>query len=104
MRADEDMGYQALLVRQAGSVQEARRLADAWTAFAQAHPSSPRSDEARVRAIEARGLAWRLSHDPADPDRARLAARSYLSSPRPPPRHRVRALLESLPPSEPWRR
>ena len=101
MRADEDVGYQSLLVRQAGSVDEARRLADAWKTFAETHPASPRADEARVRAIEARGLAWRLSHDPADLDRVRQSARAYLASSRAPQRERVRALLETLPASEP---
>ena len=57
---------------------EWRRLRDAWSAFAAAHPEDPRADEARVRAIEAGREAWLAGG--ADDDEAGFErdARSYL--------------------------
>ena len=50
-----------------------RRLRDAWSAFAAAHPDDPRADEARVRAIEAGREAWLAGG--ADDDEAAFRAR-----------------------------
>ena len=57
---------------------EWRRLRDAWSGFAAAHPEDPRADEARVRAIEAGREAWLAGG--ADDDKAGFErdARSYL--------------------------
>ena len=91
-----DKRYQALLARSATSAAQARALRDAWDLFARDVP--PRADEARVRAIEAGALAWRLGHDPDDLAAARARARAYLDAETAPQAARVRVLLESLPP------
>ena len=93
-----DKRYQALLSRSATSAAQARALRDAWDLFARDVPAAPRADEARVRAIEAGALAWRLGHDPDDLAAARARARAYLDAETAPQAARVRALLESLPP------
>jgi hypothetical protein len=93
-----DKRYQALLSRSATSAAQARALRDAWDLFARDVPAAPRADEARVRAIEAGALAWRLGHDPDDLATARARARAYLDAETAPQAARVRALLESLPP------
>jgi hypothetical protein len=93
-----DKRYEALLSRPATSAAQARALRDAWELFARDGPASPRADEARVRAIEAGTLAWRLGHDPGDLATARACARAYLDAETAPQAARVRALLESLPP------
>ena len=60
------------------TAREWRRLRDAWSAVAAAHPDDPRSDEARVRAIEAGREAWLAGG--ADDDEAAFQrdARAYL--------------------------
>jgi hypothetical protein len=93
-----DKRYQALLSRSAASAAQARALRDAWDLFARDVPAAPRADEARVRAIEAGALAWRLGHDPDDLAAARARARGYLDAETAPQAARVRAVLESLPP------
>ena len=93
-----DKRYQALLSRSATSAAQARALRDAWDLFARDVHAPPRADEARVRAIEAGALAWRLGHDPDDLAAARARARAYLDAETAPQAARVRALLESLPP------
>jgi hypothetical protein len=93
-----DKRYQALLARSATSAAQARALRDAWDLFARDVPAAPRADEARVRAIEAGALAWRLGHDPDDLAAARARARGYLDAETAPQAARVRAVLESLPP------
>jgi hypothetical protein len=93
-----DKRYQALLARSATSAAQARALRDAWDLFARDMPAPPRADEARVRAIEAGALAWRLGHDPDDLAAARARARAYLDAETAPQAARVRAVLESLPP------
>jgi hypothetical protein len=93
--ADEDR-YRALLARQAGSAEAARKLHDDWDALARSHPDGPRADEARVRAMEASALAFDLGADPRDRERARAAARAYLARPDALQAARVRALLARL--------
>jgi negative regulator of sigma E activity len=90
--------YQALLSRSATSAAQARALRDAWDLFARDVPAPPRADEARVRAMEAGALAWRLGHDPDDLAATRARARAYLDAETAPQAARVRAVLESLPP------
>ena len=65
-RAQVDKRYEALLARRATSAAEARATRDAWELFARDAPADTRADEARVRAIEAGVMAWKLGHDPAD--------------------------------------
>ena len=52
--------------------------------------------EARVRAVEAGALAFRLGRDPLDRDRARDDARAYLARPDAAQAARIRALLDTL--------
>jgi hypothetical protein len=52
-----------------------------------------------VRAVESWSTAWHLGRDAEDLARARAAARSYLDTGYPRQTARVRAVLESLPPS-----
>jgi hypothetical protein len=92
-----DKRYQALLARQATSAPEARAARDAWELFARDVPADARADEARVRAIEAGVLAWKLGRDPADLATARERGRAYLESANAPQAARVRAALEGLP-------
>ena len=94
--SDETTRFRTLVAQRPASTGQARQLHDAWTAFAAAYPSSPRADEARVRAIEALALAWDKGGDPADQEGARQAALDYLAAPRAPQRTRVRALLDRL--------
>jgi len=94
--SDETTRFRTLVAQRPASTGQARQLHDAWTAFAAAYPSSPRADEARVRAIEALALAWDKGGDPADQEGARQAALDYLAAPRAPQRARVRALLDRL--------
>jgi hypothetical protein len=98
---DEATRFRALIAQRPASSAEARQLHDAWTAFAAAYPSSPRADEARVRAIEALALAWDKGGDPADQEGARRAALDYLAAAPAPQSARVRALLDHVSPPRP---
>jgi hypothetical protein len=85
--------------KRAGSVpaprtaEEARGQRDAWRALARDHAGTPRGDEARVRAIEAGLLAWRLGRDRADLEAAQAEARAYLAETGAPQAERVRKAL-----------
>jgi hypothetical protein len=92
-----DKRYRALLARNATSAAQARVLRDAWELFARDVPTDAPADEARVRAIEAGVLAWRLGHDPGDLATARARARAYLEAESAPQGARVRAILDALP-------
>jgi hypothetical protein len=89
--------YEALLARPATSAAEARALRDAWDLFARDFPADARTDEARVRAIEAGVQAFQLGRDPADLDTARARGRAYLAMGNAPQAARVRAALDTLP-------
>ena len=93
-----DKRYRALLARNATSAAQARALRDAWELFARDVPTDAHADEARVRAVEAGVLAWKLGHDPADLATARARGRAYLEAESAPQGARMRALVESLPP------
>jgi hypothetical protein len=92
-----DKRYRALLARNATSAAQARALRDAWELFARDVPTDAHADEARVRAIEAGVLAWRLGHDPADLATAQARGRAYLEAESAPQGARVRAILDPLP-------
>ncbi|HYN02734.1 MAG TPA: zf-HC2 domain-containing protein [Vicinamibacteria bacterium] len=79
---------------------EWRRLRDAWSAFAAAHPDDPRSDEARVRAIEAGREAWVAGGAGDDAAAFRRDARAYLEREDARQKERVERLLP-LPPRQP---
>jgi hypothetical protein len=97
LRADER--YEVLALRRSATAAEARDLARAWEVFARDLPGDRHADEAKVRAVESLVVAWRMGHAPDDLERARAAARSYLDASGARQAERVRALLESLPPS-----
>jgi hypothetical protein len=86
--------YAQLAARRPRSAAEARRLRDAWRAWAKAHPERARGDEATVRAMEAGAEAWRLGRDPRDLAQLRQDAETYLARADAPQKDRVRALLE----------
>jgi putative zinc finger protein len=92
-----DKRYRALLARSATSAAQARALRDAWELFARDVPTDAHADEARVRAIEAGVLAWRLGHDRADLATAQARGRAYLEAESAPQGARVRAILDALP-------
>ena len=78
------------------TAEEARALREDWRRRASRIPEGPASDEARLRAIEAGALAYRLEGDPQDLEILRRDAGAYLA--RADARHagRVRELLRSL--------
>lgn len=96
--AGPDPRFEALLRRAASSADEARKLREAWRAYAREAREGARADEARVRAVEAGVEAWRRGGDAADRARAERDARSYLERPDARQAARVRAVLESLRP------
>ena len=79
---------------------EWRRLRDAWSAFAAAHPDDPRADEARVRAIEAGREAWLAGGADDDEAAFRRDARAYLGREDARQKERVERLLR-VPPGGP---
>jgi hypothetical protein len=95
----EDQRYRSLAARRPASAEEARALADAWELFARDRAGDPRADEARVRAIEAGLLAWRMGGDRADVDTARRRGLAYLAEAGTPQRDRVRSALEGASPA-----
>jgi len=58
---------------------EWRRLREAWSSFAAAHPDDPRADEARVRAIEAGREAWLAGGAADDEEAFQRDGRAYLA-------------------------
>ena len=70
-----------------------RRLRDAWSAFAAAHPDDPRADEARVRAIEAGREAWVAGGAGDDAAAFHRDARAYLEREDARQKERVERLL-----------
>jgi hypothetical protein len=78
---------------------EARARWEAWRAVARANPKAREADEARVRALEAGALAYRLSRDPKDLAAVREEAAAYLKRADAAQAERVRALLADLSPS-----
>jgi anti-sigma factor RsiW len=93
-----ELRYRALLARGAATVADARSLREAWRVFAQAEPAGPRSDEARVRVIEAGALAYRLSGEEEDRGQAERDAAAYLARSDAGQPSRVRAALATLAP------
>lgn len=94
----EDQRYRSLVARRPASAEEARALRDAWELFGRDRAGDPRADEARVRAIEAGLLAWRMGGDATDLDTARRRGLAYLADAASPQRDRVRAALDGAPP------
>jgi hypothetical protein len=92
----EELRYRALLARGASTAADARSLREAWRTFAQSEPTGPRSDEARVRVIEAGAEAYRLSREEEDRALAERDAAAYLARSDAGQAERVRALLASL--------
>jgi hypothetical protein len=95
--AEPDGAFSRLEAARPRTAVQWRRLRDAWSSLAGAHPDDPRADEARVRAIEAAREAWLLSR--ADEDGAALErdARAYLARPDAAQEDRVRRLLPPAP-------
>jgi hypothetical protein len=92
----EERIYEGLLAPPARTLAALRARREAWRSFSLEFPTSPRADEARVRAIENGAEAWRLGADPADLTRVREDATAYLARADATQGARVRALLESL--------
>lgn len=94
--AADEREFSRLLAPAAQTVGALRARREAWRTFALDYPRSRRTDEARVRVIDAGMAAWRLGHDPADLGQARVDAASYLNRPDAAQATRVRAILESV--------
>lgn len=92
----DEQEFSRLAAPAAQSVGALRARREAWRTFARLYPTSPRSDEARVRAIEVGITAWRLGHDPVDLGQVRVDAAAYLSRPDAAQAVRVRAILENV--------
>jgi hypothetical protein len=75
---------------------EARRLREAWRAFASEEPYHPQVDEARVRLVEAGVRAYKLGRRPQDRETALRDARDYLKRPDAPQAARVRVAIKPL--------
>jgi hypothetical protein len=91
--ADSEVAFRRLDAVRPRSADGWRRLRDEWTAFVTAHPDSPLTDEARVRAIEAGYEAWLTAGDPDDGAAFRRDARAYLERADARQAERVRRLL-----------
>ena len=97
----EDEAFQEIASRSSRAATEARalrELREAWRAYALAHPTGARADEARVRVVESGVAAYRLGGDPEDLSRARADAAAYLQRKDAAQAERVRALLASVAP------
>lgn len=94
----EEAQYRSLSARSMDTVKAARELREAWRSFLRTHPESPWADEARVRAIEASALAWRLAGDPTDREDALREATAYLRRVDAQQKERVRAGLAEMTP------
>jgi Putative zinc-finger len=97
-RSDEELKlkksaetFSDLAGRPVRTAAEARRQRRAWREFADLHTSDPRADEARVRAVEAAALAYRLSGDTQDKQTLADDVKSYLSRSDARQKDRVRA-------------
>jgi hypothetical protein len=75
---DEELAFRRLDGARPRTVEAWRRLRDDWSAFAAARPADLRTDEARVRAIEAGREAWLLGGDEHDHAVFRRDATVYL--------------------------
>jgi len=96
-RADSPVAeYRRLLVPPAQTLAALRARREAWRAFAQRFPESPRADEARVRVVETGAAAWRLGHDPDDRARVMEDAVVYLERKDAPRAAQVRAILQKV--------
>jgi Putative zinc-finger len=91
----EETRYRSLLARRPASAAEDRQVHDEWRAFVASYPSSPRADEARVRALEALLSAYRREGEARDRERLREEAGLYLQRSDAAQAPRVRALLEA---------
>jgi hypothetical protein len=76
--------------------EEARERAREWTVLATRPVDPALADLARVRAIEALELAWRLSGGESDREAARRAVRAYLLREDAGRKQRVRAVAQEL--------
>ncbi|HUL79837.1 MAG TPA: zf-HC2 domain-containing protein [Vicinamibacteria bacterium] len=92
---EEGRAFRRLDVIRPASVEEWRRLREAWLAFAAAHPGDRRADEARVRAIEAGHEAWLAGGDESDGQAFRRDAAAYLAAAESLQKPRVERLLAS---------
>jgi len=88
--------YKALLVRRAGTADEARALREAWRALARDVAQDPAADEIRERAVEAAAETYRFTGDPRDLDELRRDAEAYLARADALRAERVRELLREF--------
>lgn len=88
--------FAALSARVASSLEDARALREAWRGYVRQNPRDARSDEARVRLVEAGADAYRRSRAAEDLSVLRGDARAYLSRPDALQAPRVRGLLREL--------
>ncbi len=91
--ADSEVAFRRLDAVRPRSADGWRRLRDEWAAFVSAHPETPLTDEARVRAIEAGYEAWLTAGDADDEAAFRRDARAYLERADARQAERVRRLL-----------
>lgn len=91
--ADSEVAFRRLDAVRPRSADGWRRLRSEWAAFVSAHPDTPLTDEARVRAIEAGYEAWSTAGDPDDEAAFLRDARAYLESADARQAERVRRLL-----------
>lgn len=91
--ADSEVAFRRLDAVRPRSADGWRRLRDGWAAFVTAHPETPLTDEARVRAIEAGYEAWLTGSHPDDEAVFRRDARAYLERADARQAERVRRLL-----------
>ena len=84
--------FEGIAARSMQTAAEARQQRRVWRAFADAHRHDPQADEARVRAVEAAALAYRLSGEPADWQTLENDVRAYLKRSDAQQKERVRQL------------
>lgn len=95
--ADSEEAFRRLDAVRPRSADGWRRLRDEWAAFVTAHPETPLTDEARVRAIEAGYEAWLTASAPDDEAAFRRDAAAYLERADARQAERVRRLLSPRP-------
>jgi hypothetical protein len=93
---DEERAFAAASRLPTATAGAARRARAAWLRFLADHPSGARSDEGRVRLVEASVSLFRATGDEDDRRAAERDAAAYLSSPGAPQAARVRDALRRL--------
>jgi hypothetical protein len=88
--------FDALKAREAGSLDELRRVREEWRSFLSRHPQGPRADEARVEMIAVSVEIAVRTRAVADEAEARGQARAYLARSGAAQKERVRALVARL--------